>query len=130
MNFKALLEILREKKWSVQGFNGTPLYLLCAATKTGWMTKKLFGRNYTHFFYLCPPGRVLMHYDENDWESLGKLFYKKITSLKKQKLVELGYKKNFTARIDSAKKIAGNIPLSNIPNGKLIKYTLKCCGCL
>jgi len=72
-----VLAIIQRHTWNIQGFNGYPLYLHCAATKSGWMHEPIF-INYTHFFYLFSKGRAYMYYDEADWKAIYKDYCQKI----------------------------------------------------
>lgn len=75
-----ILEIVKSKDWDIQGFNAYPLYLMCAATESGWLVKNEFGIGYTHFFYFFSNGRASMYYDRQDWENICSGYYEKIKS--------------------------------------------------
>ena len=52
MKTQKLIAFLKRHRWNIQGFNGIPLYLHCAASESGWLVNKKFGLSYRHFFYL------------------------------------------------------------------------------
>lgn len=75
-----VLDLIRDNEWDIQGFNAYPLYLMCAATESGWLVSKKFGAGYTHFFYLFLNGRAYMYYDRRDWENICDGYYANISS--------------------------------------------------
>lgn len=75
---ESVLEIVQSKQWETQGFNAYPLYLMCAATNSGWSVAQTFGVNYTNFFYFFSNGRAYMYYDKNDWRNICKGYYSTI----------------------------------------------------
>jgi len=75
------LAIVKSSEWNIQGFNGLPLYLLLAATRSGWNLKSTFGVAYSHFFYFFVDGRASMYYDEQDLENICQGYYNKFTAL-------------------------------------------------
>src|ERR1044072_9406898 len=80
-NREEVLSIVQSCKWNIQGFNGLPFYLTCATTESGWLVEDLIGAGYSHFFYLFSKKRVMMHYDEQDWENIGAAYYQRVKNL-------------------------------------------------
>lgn len=126
MEIKKVSKILTNHKWSIQGFNGTPLYLLYASAATGWMLKKTFGHDYTHFFYLCPTNRVHMYYDEEDWELLGNDYFKKVKNIKSFKNLKIIYWKKFSNSLKSKDKYYSILSQKTPTNDELVNYARVC----
>jgi phosphohistidine swiveling domain-containing protein len=80
MNRETVLKIVQACHWNIQGFNGLPLYLTCAATESGWMVEDVIGEGYSHFFYLFSNKRAMMYYDEQDWQNIGTAYYNRVTT--------------------------------------------------
>lgn len=77
-----VLDIVKGNRWNVQSFNGMPLYLMCAATLSGWRVAEELGIGYSHFFYLFSKGRAHMYYDEADWRAIADAYYARVHSEK------------------------------------------------
>jgi phosphohistidine swiveling domain-containing protein len=95
-----VLEIIKKKRWNTQGFNGFPLYLLSAATDSGWLVTEMFERGYTHFFYFFSNGRAYMYYDEEDWENICAAYYRTITTREELEQLIGDYKERYLALVE------------------------------
>jgi phosphoenolpyruvate synthase/pyruvate phosphate dikinase len=95
MDKDQLIKLVKNRPWFVQGFNGLPLYLHNVAANTGWMVKKDFGANYSHFFLEMHESRARWYYDELDMANVGHGYYKKIKNIKKLTALELLHKKDY-----------------------------------
>ena len=93
-----LITLLKQGRWSIQGFNGMPLYLDAAATESGWLVNREFGQAYTRFFYLFSKGRAYMYYDEEDWLRMSDLFYEKVRNLAELQAIIAKYDREFIER--------------------------------
>ncbi|MGA2418034.1 MAG: PEP-utilizing enzyme [Candidatus Staskawiczbacteria bacterium] len=95
MDKNEILKIVKSNRWNIQGFNGVPLYLMSAATDSGWLVKEVFGQGYTHFFYFFYKNRAYMHYDEADWENICEAYFKKVKSIKELEKLVIGWEKRY-----------------------------------
>ena len=102
MKTQKLIAFLKRHRWNIQGFNGIPLYLHCAASESGWLVNKKFGLSYRHFFYLFSKGRAYMYYDEDDWERMSDLFYEKVKTVPDFNTLEKQYSTDYVTYIKAS----------------------------
>lgn len=100
-----LLKTVQKHTWFIQGFNGLPLYLHAVASCTGWVTKKDFGANYSHFFLRDIEGRAHWYYDEIDMHNVGEGYYKRVKNVKQLEALEQKYNFEFKKQITKTKAV-------------------------
>src|SRR5579863_10139323 len=78
MKKEELLELVEAEKWSVQVFNGYPIFLISATYGSSWVIKEILGVAYRHLFFMFKGGRAQMHYDQKDWQTIGDAYFAQV----------------------------------------------------
>jgi len=125
MTKEEVLAIVQGNEWNIQVFNGTPLYLMCAASRSGWMLEDVFGVGYTHFFYLFENNRAHMYYDEKDWAKVCDAYFRSITSLEQLNDLMGKRRQNYQDLVEETRREEG---LEKMSDDRLVGYAGRLCN--
>ncbi len=75
----SLVDQLKDIDWDVQRFNAYPFFISSVATLSGF--KLPWNLSYKHFLCISHSKNVEWHYDKNDYQQLGEIFWNKVQNL-------------------------------------------------
>lgn len=121
-----VLQVIKGSQWNVQSFSGMPLYLMCAATLSGWRVKEELGVGYSHFFFLFSKGRAHMYYDEKDWRTIAEAYYARIHSEDELK----GMIARWRSKTDEAQEAFHHVDPRQLSSEALVELTRNLAACI
>ena len=97
---ESLAESLKKIDWDVQRFNAYPFFLSSTATLSGF--NLAWGLYYKHFLIISHNKNIEWHYDKDDYNRIGDIFWDKVKTLKDLSALIKEYRETYEATIKNA----------------------------